>query len=772
MASDTRAPALTSAGRKAAPDREALLAQAEQLADVGSWEIDVEANEVTWSAHFKSMLGLPAREEPVPYDHRLDVIHPDDRERAMRDAQAVYVEGTPLENELRFLTATRGVRIFHSRAIAIRDRGGRIVRIRGMSQDVTEQREAEEKLREREAMLAHAEEIANLGSWKYDCVTKRSTLSPNLLHIFGAPPGVEWTAESYWAHVHPEDRDRVQAHHDQCIAEGKPFEYEARFLTPDGRALLIYVRGLTTYDSRGTPLRRIGVVQDLTKRREADEKTRGREAMLAHAEEIANLGSFQYDLATRKAILSTNLRKIFGLRDGEEWNREACWERVHPQDRDRARESMAQGAESGKPFEFVMRFTPPGGVMRHLQLRGSPEADSGGKVTRLIGIVQDITEQYEVELKMCEREALLEQAEEIANLGSWKLEFETGKVTLSPQLRRVYGMEPHEECTTDSYWARVHPSDRDRVRALLERATEERKTFECVTRFVTPGGNVRHIQLRAVPVVDAAGKLVRRVGVARDISDEVHAEQDLRRLSRQLMRTRDDERRHIARALHETVGQSLAAMKMTLGRLRDTMPEADDLPRALLQSATELADSAVREVRTVSYLMHPPMLDEAGLAPALRWYARGFAERSGIRVLTDIPEHLPRQSQETETTIFRIVQEALTNVHRYSGSRTALIRIQCDNGHIHAEVRDEGCGIAFPIRHFGSAESLGVGIAGMRERVTQLNGAFELESTAGKGTTVRIILPTKPHAAVAPSGTPAESDMAVYQKRRTKSHGA
>jgi len=413
------------------------------------------------------------------------------------------------------------------------------------------------------------------------------------------------------------------------------------------------------------------------------------------------------------------------------------------------------------------------GGMARLCTRGITFCDASGRLTYRVGVVQDITEQYEVELKMREREDLLAEAERIAHLGSWKYEFETGKLTLSPQLRKVYGLGPGDEWTNEFYWSRLHPSDRYRVREELRRVTEEEKRpFEGVTRFVTLEGRVRHIQLRAVPVVDAAGRLLRRVGVARDITDEMQAEEELRRLSHQLMRMQDDERRHIARSLHETVGQSLAAMKMTLGRLRDTMPEAEKLARALLKSATELADATVREVRTVSYLMHPPMLDEAGLAPALRWYARGFAERSGIRVRAEIPEHLPRLSQEIEITIFRIVQEALTNLHRYSGSRTAHISVDCCNGHIQAWVRDEGRGIAFPIRGFGAVESLGVGIAGMRERVAQLNGVFELETTAGKGTTVRITLPTKPYAAQHPAETAPESDAALRGKRRSKSHGA
>lgn len=498
---------------------------------------------------------------------------------------------------------------------------------------------------ENEALLAQAEQIANLGSWQHDFTTKKATISPNLSKIFGRGPDTEWTSDLYWSRVHPDDRDCSRAITDRATEEGKPFEYVARFLTPGGAVRFLHVRGAAILDAAGKPLRRVGVVQDITEQREAEQKLREHESLLTNAEQVANFGFLQYEIATRKMTFSTRMREIYGLGADEEWTSESCWERVHAQDRARVRELMARGTEAGKPFEFVMRFTPVGGSLRFLHVRGAPQTDATGRAVRCVGIAQDITEQ-------------------------------------------------------------------------------------------------------------------------------IHTEEELRRLSQQLLRAGDDERRHIARELHESAGQSLAALKMTLGRLRDTMTDADDLARALLKSAVELADAAVREVRTVSYVMHPPMLDEAGLGPALRWFARGFAERSGIGVQVDIPENLPRQSQEIETTIFRIVQEALTNVHRYSGSRTAHICVACQNGDIRAEVRDQGCGVALARLHVNGYSPLGVGIAGMRERVKQLNGVFELESTAGKGTTVRVTLPTNPHVAQSPTGGDAEFGSLRQSQRKGRSHGA
>jgi PAS domain S-box-containing protein len=272
--------------------------------------------------------------------------------------------------------------------------------------------------------------------------------------------------------------------------------------------------------------------------------------------------------------------------------------------------------------------------------------------------------------------------------------------------------------------------------------------------------NIKHIQLDRGYMVT----------VVRDITERKEAEEDLRQLSQQLLRTRDAERRQMARELHETAGQSLAALKMTLGRLRDALPEDDETARDLVEVSVELAEDAVREVRVVSYLMHPPMLDEGGLSLALPWYARGFSERSGVKTDVEIADDFGRYPQEIETTIFRVVQEALTNVHRYSGSRTVAIRLAREGGQIRAEVRDEGCGLVLPVPAKGwDASPLGVGVAGMRERVKQLHGVFEIESAPGRGTTVRAILPIPHEQASSTAAGEAPRDQRINMgSRETK----
>jgi signal transduction histidine kinase len=194
--------------------------------------------------------------------------------------------------------------------------------------------------------------------------------------------------------------------------------------------------------------------------------------------------------------------------------------------------------------------------------------------------------------------------------------------------------------------------------------------------------------------------------------------------------------------LHETTAQDLAALKMLLGRLNRRPGGLADDERGILAESISLADRSMETIRTLSYLLHPPFLDEAGLLSALRWYAAGFAKRSAIKVDLDLPETLVRMSPETETALFRVVQEALINIHRHAKSEWARIRLRADEESLELAIDDSGCGIpSGSLEHIlAGGGTAGVGIVGMSERIKQLGGRLDIVSS-GRGTSVRARLP-------------------------------
>jgi len=235
----------------------------------------------------------------------------------------------------------------------------------------------------------------------------------------------------------------------------------------------------------------------------------------------------------------------------------------------------------------------------------------------------------------------------------------------------------------------------------------------------------------------------------RDITERKRAEESLRLLSGQLLHLQDQERRRIARELHDSAGQILAALGMNLSLVESE--NGNIAPRAAkaIEESIGLVQELSRELRTISHLLHPPLLDEVGLVSGLRSYLEGFTERSKIKVDLELPEDLGRLPQDLETAIFRIVQECLTNIHRHSESPVARIRITRSDSEVSLEVEDSGKGTPLEKREaMESGGTPGVGIRGMRERLRQFGGSLEINST-DRGTVVIARLPVASASLVA-----------------------
>ena len=223
--------------------------------------------------------------------------------------------------------------------------------------------------------------------------------------------------------------------------------------------------------------------------------------------------------------------------------------------------------------------------------------------------------------------------------------------------------------------------------------------------------------------------------------------QQLRQLSARLIRSQDDERRRIARELHDSAGQYLGAVSIALEVAR----KEQDTAARKMEEAAEMAKGCASEIRTISHLLHPPLLEELGLASAAQWYVQGFAARSGIQVEIDIPQQLDRLGNDVELVLFRILQEALTNIHRHSGSKTASVRIGADSQQAWLDVQDHGKGSTNGDGTSGQFRP-GIGITGMRERVKDLSGTLDIRSDQS-GTRVRAVLP------LATDRRPKEADL-------------
>jgi len=304
----------------------------------------------------------------------------------------------------------------------------------------------------------------------------------------------------------------------------------------------------------------------------------------------------------------------------------------------------------------------------------------------------------------------------------------------------------------------MHADDREHSLDLWMRCAQSGEAYESEYRLRGADGVYRWFRARAVPLRDHEGKILKWYGTCADIHDKKMLEQsirdnaaelermvdirtaELRRLSTRLMTMQDEERRRIAREIHDGLGQELAAAKMILDGI--LARDGSESARRSASDASQLIDRSIKQVRTISHLLHPPLLDEVGLVSALRWFLEGLSERSGIEIHLEVdPSDLDRLKPDLETAIFRIIQEALTNMFRHSGASNGRVSLKEKDGNICVVVRDDGKGIQEQVVQL-RPESVGVGIGGMRQRVTELGGRLRL-ANANPGTIVEVVIPSK-----------------------------
>ncbi len=291
------------------------------------------------------------------------------------------------------------------------------------------------------------------------------------------------------------------------------------------------------------------------------------------------------------------------------------------------------------------------------------------------------------------------------------------------------------EDVTEIVQLKLHEDDEKRVSTILQSRAEHSEA-----ELSLRGREIQDLNSR-LRAADAAQLDLQASQIVSQTEQLHEANTSLRELTARLLQIQDEERRRIARELHDSIGQMLAAQSMYLASVAAESRHLSVAAAEALKDSTKLIEEMSTELRTISYLLHPPLLDEAGLASAIRWFAEGFAERSKIIVSLELSPALGRLSEEFEIAIFRIVQECLTNIHRHSGSPSATIRLALSPEEITLEIKDQGRGIPPEKRtKAASGKSSGIGIRGMQERIAQLGGKVEINSNA-KGTAIVARLP-------------------------------
>jgi PAS domain S-box-containing protein len=448
----------------------------------------------------------------------------------------------------------------------------------------------------------------------------------------------------------------------------------------------------------------------------------------------------------RFVYVNPRLCTMFGY-TAEEMHRLNPLDPVEENDRARVSENLRKrlkGEVESLHYSFAGRHKE--GLRLEVEVLGTRTEFKGRPV--VIGTALDVTARKLAEEQ--QRRLTVEKDHLIERLQLHYSAMPIGCIVTSPDLtvldwnpaaERSFGFTRGEMMGHQPYGRIVSESSRAAISDFTTELLGGNETRSLVFENVTKSGSTISCEWHVTPLRDTSGRAVGLLAMVQDVTERLQSEAALRELSGRLLAAQDEERRRIARELHDTTAQQLAALSLNLSAISRLLTNPPPKVERILADSLNLVGTAAQEVRTTAYLLHPPLLEAAGLVGAVRDYASGFAKRSGIRVELEL-DNLERLPKEAELALFRVVQEGLANIHRHSGSASATIRLAREGGCVKLQLIDSGHGI--PTQTYaalwGKPGAVGVGIAGMRERMHQLKGRLEIESGAN-GTTVSATLP-------------------------------
>ena len=568
--------------------------------------------------------------------------------------------------------------------------------------------------------------------------------------------------------IAPEDRDRFRAFNEKiCRGEKGSLEFEISGLLGKRRQMETYAVPLRQPNGRVVQL---GISRDITVRNRAEHATN----LLAAIVDSSDDAIISKNLDGVITSWNRGAERIFGY-TAEEAIGQHITLIIPPDRRDEERDILARLKRGERVDHFETVRVRKDRTLLDISLTISPVKDAAGCVVGASKVARDITERRQVEQALAERALLLDLSNDAilvrdgadrvtywnksaSELYGYSREEALGR--MSHELLHTEFPEPlhriTEQLHSDSRWTGelIHRRKDGNEIVVMSRWVlnrDDRGNRKCVletnndiTQQKQSEKALRESENRLRTLTDTLETQVRirTEQLVQRNAEVLKQSEQLRDLSHRMMQIQDEERRHIARELHDSAGQLLTVLAMDLSTLvRNAQEIAPEIAESA-EEARELVHQLTSEIRTTSYLLHPPLLDEEGLQAAISWYIRGLIERSGLDITFNISERFGRLPREMELAVFRLVQECLTNIHRHSGSKRALIEISRTSEQILLEVRDEGKGISREKLAEIQSRGAGVGIRGMRERVRQFKGEMTIESS-GLGTSFRVTIPAQ-----------------------------
>ncbi|MBI4420917.1 MAG: PAS domain S-box protein [Gemmatimonadetes bacterium] len=607
-----------------------------------------------------------------------------------------------------------------------------------IARDLTELRRTDEALARLGAIVESAED-AILSKTLDGVVT---TWNPGAEQLFG-----------YRAHeivgrpaalLIPPDLPKEEAEILDRIRRGERVDHNDTVrVRKDGTRVAVSVAISPIRDGQGQVIGAASIARDITARKRAEIDQHHTTALLRAIVESSPSAIVAYDREGRITLWNRAAQDMFGWSAEEVVGKRPL--HVPDSELERFRERWAQVLRGERLWGVeALRRTRDGRTVE-VGISSAALLDTSGERIGVLNLLIDNSERKRAQRALAERERDLGDAQGIARLGSWVWDMRSGKLRWSDELYRLMGYRPREfEPTVDGLLALVHQDDRQRVTDVLLGALRGGKEqFEYYARLQRRDGAIRDHHAIGRVLRDPEGHPLEARGTSQDVTEQEQARaqletsrEDLRQLARRLEEIREEERGRISREIHDQLGQALTGLKLDLawskGRLRKDQGDLRERNEAMV----ELVDSTIETVRRIAAELRPGLLDDLGLSAAIEWQVHEFAKRTGIEADTHLPAQDPEVPPEVATALFRILQEALTNVVRHAEASRVIVALRREDGALLLDVSDNGRGIP---KQAGLERSLG--ILGMRERAHALGGDVKVKRRPQGGTDVIAMIP-------------------------------
>ncbi len=620
----------------------------------------------------------------------------------------------------------------------IYDPAGRLVEFQGVGRDVTDLRRTEEALRKSEMRFR---EVVNQQTDLVARYLPDSTLTfvnDAYCQFFGRSRE-ELIGTRFLDYDPPWTHEKTLARLKMVGNSPEPTTLEQEEYLPDGSLGWIQWANRAIRDAGGNLVEIQGVGRDVTALRRAEKALQVSEARYR---EVVNL---QTDLVSRYLPDSTltfvnEAYCRFMGRSREELIGSRFIEFIPPSVQDYVRDCIRRIVESQEPVATEHEMYVRGGGLGVMHWVDHAIRDDHGVVVEIQGVGRDVTELRQAESALRASETNLRLALDNAKMGTWDWSIESGWIAWSERTGTLYGMPANTTGVTwENFLSLIHPDDRERVDEKSGKRIADGADYGVEYRVFWPDGSLHWLERRGGPLpFNREGRATRFLGVTMDVTERKKSETTLRELSQRLMSSQDEERRRLARELHDGMAQDVFALTVTLAALDHATLPMEGPAQTALAEAQRLAEQVLWGLRTHSYLLHPPLLDLVGLPATLREYAAGLVKQGGLTIDTTAVEDVGRLPDEVETALFRVAQEALSNVARHAETDRAVLTLQRDEEAVELSVADTGKGLAEAAAQ--KAWTIGIGIAGMHERLNQIGGYLDIRSGKG-GTTVAAHVP-------------------------------